>query len=275
MFKLKNRFVFCVMLLALLACSKSGARQKNSAAKDTKTTGTIEQKTITFKAPDGLDITADLSVTHALSAPFIILFHQAGWSRGEYREIMPKLNEMGFNCMAVDLRSGGDVNGVDNETHKRAVSAGKGTTYLDAYQDMQAALQFAHAHYAEGKLIAWGSSYSSALVLKLTGENGKIIDGVLAFSPGEYFTKLGQSGTFITDAARKIACPVFITSANGEQQNWQSIFDAIPSEKKQSFTPSTRGNHGSRALWAKFSDSKDYWQHVTAFLTTYFLKPQK
>ena len=34
---------------------------------------------------------ADLYIAHDASAPFILLFHQAGWSRGEYLEIAPKL----------------------------------------------------------------------------------------------------------------------------------------------------------------------------------------
>lgn len=71
-----------------------------------------EAKTITFPSKDGLTLTADLYIMHDKSAPFIVLFHQARWSRGEYEEIAPRLNMMGFNCMAVDLRSGGQVNGV-------------------------------------------------------------------------------------------------------------------------------------------------------------------
>ena len=121
------------------------------------------KKTITFKAEDGLEVTADLYMAHEQSATFIVLFHQAGWSRGEYLEIVPRLNKMGFNCMAVDQRSGGAVNDVENETYKRAVEKGKATDYISAYADMVAALKFAKQNYAKGKLIVWGSSYSSSL----------------------------------------------------------------------------------------------------------------
>ena len=77
-------------------------------------------KTVHYKSKDGIQITADLYMSHKTSAPFIVLFHQARWSRGEYREIAPKLNKMGFNCLAVDQRSGDAVNGVENETKKSA-----------------------------------------------------------------------------------------------------------------------------------------------------------
>ncbi|MCZ6818800.1 MAG: alpha/beta hydrolase [Calditrichaeota bacterium] len=231
-----------------------------------------ERKTITFPSSDSLEITADVVITHELTVPFIVLFHQAGWSRGEYNEIIPKLNAMGFNCMAVDQRSGDAVNDVTNETHKRARSAGKKTTYLDAYQDMEAAVKFAREQYAKSKLVVWGSSYSAALVLKLAGDHTDEIDGVLSFSPGEYFDRFGAGTTYVTDAAKKITCPVFITSAKDEKGRWSGIFAAIPSKNKQSFSPESDGNHGSRALWEKFSDSKEYWAAVTAFLQKNFLQ---
>jgi len=42
----------------------------------------------------------------------------------------------------------------------------------------------------------------------------------------------------------------------------------IPSRKKQFFLPETKGNHGSRALWEKFSDNGSYWNAVKDFLKT-------
>lgn len=225
-----------------------------------------EKETITFKAEDGLEITADLYIAHKLSQPFIILFHQAGWSRGEYLEIAPKLNKMGFNCMAVDQRSGGGVNDIENETYKRAVKEKKETDYLSAYVDLESAVKFAKANYAKEKILVWGSSYSAALVLKLAGEMPGLINGVLSFAPGEYFAGLGKSDTYISNAAINIKCPVFITSAKNEKENWKNIYDVIPGDNKFSFVPETKGNHGSRALWEKFDDSKDYWMEVSSFL---------
>ena len=229
-----------------------------------------EVKKIEFPSTDGIQITADVYAPHDQSAPFIILFHQAGWSRGAYLEIAPKLNAMGFNCMAVDLRSGGSINGIDNETHKRAKDAGLPTKYVNTYQDIEASVAYAKERLAKGKLIIWGSSYSAALVLKYAGDHPDM-DGVLSFSPGEYFTGQGKSNTYVTDAAAKIEAPVFITSAKGEKESWSGIYDAIPSEKKAYFLPETEGNHGSRALWEKFNDSEAYWAAVDAFLKENFL----
>ncbi len=45
----------------------------------------FEGKTISFKSNDGVQVTADLYMAHKSDAPFIILFHKASYSRGEYR----------------------------------------------------------------------------------------------------------------------------------------------------------------------------------------------
>ena len=223
-------------------------------------------KPIEFKAADGLTLSADLYAPHAKEAPFIVLFHQAGWSRGEYKEIAPKLNAMGFNCMAVDQRSGGKINGVVNQTNLRAKKLKKGTSYVDAMADVEAAIAYVKEKQKPKKLIIWGSSYSSALVLRYAGTHPGAVDGVLSFAPGEYFEKLGQSKTWIQDAAKDIEVPVFITSAKAEKSNWANIYNSIKSKDKSSFLPTGDGQHGSRALWKKFPDHKNYWEAVTTFL---------
>lgn len=224
------------------------------------------QKKITFKSADGLEVTADLYVSNPENSPFIILFHQAKWSRGEYKEIAPKLNKLGFNCMAVDQRSGETVNDVPNETYKRAVDKGLPTNYIDALGDMNAAINYVKSKYSNaGSLIIWGSSYSSALVLHIASER-KDISGVLAFSPGEYFEDQGKPKDWITKGAKKIAVPTFITSAKLEKKQWWDIAAQIPEQNRAYFLPTKLGKHGSRALWSKFSDSPEYWKAVKDFL---------
>ncbi len=226
--------------------------------------------TVTFPSSDSLLVTADLYAPNSQDAPFIILFHQAGWSRGEYMETAPKLNAMGFNCLAVDQRSGGEVNGVVNVTHRRAEKAGLPTQYLDALPDMNAAVAYVKSKYPQSKIILWGSSYSAALVIKLAGDYPDLADGVLAFSPGEYFKRFGLGTHFISKSARHIKCPLFITSKKKEAPGWKKTFDAVPGKQKQSFIPNTKGNHGSRALWSKFPDSGAYWRAVNRFLKQFF-----
>ena len=262
-----NKLLFTATFLTVTCLSGTAllGQSSDKSGSDKKASDTIFEP-VSFESKDGLSISADLYKVHDATAPFIVLCHQAGWSRGEYREIAPKLNKLGFNCMAIDQRSGKGVNDVDNETFQRASDANKGVAYLDAEQDITAAIEWAKGNHAEGKLILWGSSYSAALSLKVAGDRADKIDGVLAFAPGEYFSRFGKPDDYVTSSAKNIEDPSFITSAKKEKKNWIGIHEAIPGDKKVMFLPETEGNHGSRALWEKFEDHKDYWNAVEEFL---------
>jgi pimeloyl-ACP methyl ester carboxylesterase len=221
--------------------------------------------TVTFPTTDNLTVTADLYWTGDADKPFVILFHQARYSRGEYLEIAPKLNALGYNCLAVDQRSGNAANGITNETAKAAKAAGLSTNYPDAYPDLEAALSYVVATYAPNRLIVWGSSYSSSLVLILASEHPDEISAVLSFSPGEYF-KLDDKK--IADYAKNITQPVFITSAKSEEKDWRPIADQITSAGSVFFVPQANGQHGSSTLNDSASGHEEYWAAVEQFLAS-------
>lgn len=169
--------------------------------------------------------------------------------------------------MAIDQRSGGEINGVVNETHQRAEKQKLGTAYVDAEVDMISAIKYVKKGYDKAeKVIVWGSSYSSALVLKIAGDGRVDVDAVLSFAPGEYFENQGKPADYIEQSAQNITVPVFITSMKSEKPNWWSIYEVIPAIGKDLFIPETDGQHGSRALWEKFPEHKNYWNAVNAFL---------
>ncbi|MGK0190353.1 MAG: dienelactone hydrolase [Verrucomicrobiales bacterium] len=101
---------------------------------------------ITFPSEDALTITADIYAPDGIAdRPVVVLFHQAGFSRGEYCDIAPRLNALGFACIAVDQRSGNQANGVTNETAKLARAQRLDTEFEDALPDMRAALAYARS----------------------------------------------------------------------------------------------------------------------------------
>lgn len=224
-------------------------------------------KSIDFPTSGGFAARADVYDSADPSATWILLFHQAGWSRGEYREIAPKLAERGYRVMAVDQRSGRVVNGVRNETHRRAAQQKLGTDYLDAYGDLRAALTHVRDRFGAERVVVWGSSYSASLVLRLAAEHPSEVSAVVSFSPGEYFQKRGAS--YVKEFAKSVSHPLFVTSSKDERPKAQPIFDVSPSKKKILFTPASTGQHGSRALWAKWPDSDVYWAAVNGFLSEY------
>jgi len=230
-----------------------------------------DAKLVEFESLDGLTISADAYIAHDVKkTPFIVMFHQASWSRGEFLETAPRFNQMGYNCLAVDLRSGNKVRGVTNLTAERARELGKQTRFVDALQDVIAALEYVRKQYHPPAIIALGSSYSAGLVLRVAGDYPNLVDGVMAFSPAEYFVKDGFPADWVSTAARKITVPVFMTSARPEKNRWQGIFDAISTKSKLSYLPMIRGEHGSRTLWRRFPESDGYWQMIETFLKSYF-----
>lgn len=228
--------------------------------------------TITFPSSDGIPITADLYMAYPDTAPLILLCHRAKWSRGEYREIAPKLNLRGFNAIAIDQRSGKTINGVDNQTAIAAAQAEKPTQFVDALQDIQAALDYVKANYAKGTFILWGSSYSSSLGFVITKENQAKISAYLAFSPGEYFTEQGKSADWISTQAASVTIPVFVTSNNTEDTSAKPIFESIASKNKTYYLPTSPSKHASQALFAASSNSNATWEAVDNFLLPFAKK---
>ncbi|MFT5507245.1 MAG: dienelactone hydrolase [Hyphomicrobiaceae bacterium] len=226
------------------------------------------QEELTLKASDGLSISADVyRVSKAADAPWIVLAHQAGSSRGEYREIAPRLNQLGFNAVAVDQRSGKAFGGVRNGTAQRAATRGLRRSYSSAVPDIEAAMVWARKQ-TSGRVVLWGSSYSAALAIWMAGNKPELADGVVAMSPGEYIR-----GRSISKAAAKIKVPVLITSPASERRKWRGIFKAIHGDRKIGFAPSSGGRHGSSALIASRNKSADaYWKVVETFLAKYVAK---
>lgn len=227
-----------------------------------------EYRTVTINSTDALHLKADIYESDLPDAPVILLFHQAGYSRGEYREIAPKLVTLGFTCIAIDQRSGNKINGVINETFVAARKNELPTNYVDALPDLESTLNYAKSNYSSSKIIIWGSSYSAALNFILAEKYPNDIDGILCFSPGEYFE---YDHMKISQFAMQVNCPIFITSAKNEVNSWQPIFENIQIPEKITFTPSSNGYHGSKALWPSNHGNQEYWDAVIEFITIHFL----
>ncbi|MBK5921557.1 hypothetical protein CCR80_11005 [Rhodothalassium salexigens] len=217
---------------------------------------------------DGLDITADLYEPETRSFTVMVLFHQARSSRGEYRTIAPRLADKGYTALAVDLRAGERYANVDNQTARRAQAAGLDTGYRDAIPDMLAALRYADTELRGARVVAWGSSYSASLSLYLASRHRDLIDGVVAFSPGDYF----RGKIDLVAAARYIDQPVFLTGMQSESRTWKPIYDALPDEmSRRGLHPDGRGAHGAVALIPRKSPNhKEYWLVLESFLTENF-----
>lgn len=220
----------------------------------------LPQQTITFPSKDGLTITADLYLSD-INKPYILLLHQAGYSRGEYREIAPRLTKLGYNCLAIDQRSGYEVNFIKNETAKLAKQKKLPTEYLDALQDIDAALDYIKSK-TDKPIVIWGSSYSASLALVVTAKNLRV-KAAVAFSPGEYF----EQDDFVKSKISKVSVPILVLSSKEECEMVRDVCDNVKLSLKTFHCPSDAGKHGSKALWKNNPSNKDYWMSITMFFS--------
>ncbi|NAS30732.1 hypothetical protein GTQ40_07095 [Flavobacteriaceae bacterium R38] len=216
---------------------------------------------IEFNAADGLTINGNLYEI-GKDKPIILLTHQAGYNRIEYADIAPKLNELGYNCLVVDLRSGGSFAGKPNKTNQRAIEKGLQPEMIDAQQDISAAIAYLNKKYNK-KVIVWGSSFSSSLALHEGAKNAKV-KAIIAFSPGDYF---GDAAPSLTTVFSTIEKPFLVTSSKTESATLKTLIGSLDANKNQlQFIPQSEGFHGSRALWTGQEGAEEYWNAVKQFL---------
>jgi dienelactone hydrolase len=214
---------------------------------------------VTLPSIDGVTITADWYPMNTDKA-MILMCHQNRFSRGEYEETALRLNKLGFNCFAIDQRVGEEVNGIKNETAEDAKKKGKTPTYIDAEQDIVAAVEYLYGKYNK-KVIIIGSSYSASLALKIAAENDHVL-AVAAFSPGEYFGEIG----FVAKHIKGLMKPVFLTSSKAESASVTDLAKDVNSRIKVQYIPKGAGDHGSKVLWSDKPEYHEYWLALISFL---------
>lgn len=213
---------------------------------------------VEFPSKDGLMITGNLYEVDP-SNPVILLCHSGGSNKYEYADIAPKLNAKEYNVLAIDQRSGAVFAGQPNETFERAQAKELDTEFVDAQQDIEAAINYLAKKY-DKKITLWGSSYSAALSLFIV-QNDEHLNGMILFSPGDYLS--GEKGT-LKGKLSSIDIPFLMTSTKEEGKgisdvllNGVTLFDS-----QTQHVPSFEGYHGSRALWEGQQGAEEYWTQV-------------
>jgi len=249
--------------MLLSSCGSETASTEENVNEDSlvETSQEVVVQKVEFQSLDSLLITANLYEVDP-SKPIMVLCHQANFCKYEYSGIAERFNELGFNCLAVDLRSGGPIADQPNETWLRAFEQGKPYDYLDAEQDIIAAINYAFEKYQQ-KVIIMGSSYSSTLCVYQGLENDKV-KAVISFSPGNYFAV--ERGDLI-EPLIKFEKPFFFTAARHEMPY---VRELVLGRKRNAhqivFSPEGAGWHGARALWPTQEGSEEYWMALEDFL---------
>jgi len=235
--------------------------------KEQKETGRVE---VTFTAADGVQLYGDLYASErGKTAPAVILFHQAGANaRAEYASIIPVLRAQGYAVLAIDQRSGGTRLGGTNRTVDHR--GGRVTGYCDAYPDLEAALHYLIASGYTGPRVAWGSSYSAGLVVRLAVDHARELSGILAFSPAAGGPMKDCSPDDVID---RITIPALILRPASEMK-YESVRKQLDAFRRAGLKTyvAKNGVHGSSMLNPKRVEGgvEETWKVVLDFLAGVF-----
>jgi dienelactone hydrolase len=213
---------------------------------------------LTLHAADGVTVYGTLGRAQPHGRSIVLLFHQAHANQHEYDSVVPALQKLGFDTLAIDQRSGGDLFGGHNET---VAKLGASADYLAALPDLEAALAWARAqHYA--RIVAVGSSYSSSLVIMLAAKHPQGLSAIASFSPGEYF----DDKNLIKHAAAKVIVPFYITTDPDEAGDVAEVLRDAHGANIVHYQPKV-GVHGASTLIA--ARDPGGWQANLASFTTF------
>jgi dienelactone hydrolase len=220
---------------------------------------TVRVRTITFTAADGLEITADEYIVDPEN-PYILLFHEQGSSRGEFSTIARRLCKLDYNCLAVDLRNGGNYKYVSNETARRLRDMRLESGLQQMEEDVQAAIAYA-LEKSSLPVVLFGSGANGSLSLKMALGN-EDVKAVVALSPGEYF----MPEVKIQEAISSIKKPVFISSSKAELPYVSQLASGIEQDYVSLFEPKQgEGDRGTRSLSADYEYNDEYWIALMLF----------
>ena len=221
---------------------------------------------IQFKTSDQLTVFGDFHASAKVPArAVLIVVHQGdGSARGDYGPIIPRLIREGFDVLAIDSRSGGELFGSTNRTVSK--NPARDWEYCDAYPDLTAALDYAKTLRPARPIIVWGSSYSATLALRLAADRASELKAVLAFSPASG-PSMGECQP--VPYAARVKIPALVVRPRGELDvaMRRADFDAFSKQGHQTYIAEPSA-HGSSVLVAERAngDASATWITVLAFL---------
>jgi pimeloyl-ACP methyl ester carboxylesterase len=201
------------------------------------------QEVVYFFSDDSTKIRGDLYVRD-YSLPFMILCHSEPADPGEFNDLAPRLLNLNYNCLAIDMGNGGSRN----------------YSLAAALSRLRTALAYIRKFNAR-PVILFGSSWSASACLVESAANNRIA-AIVAFSPGEYFLPKIK----MTEIAEGINQPVFIGCTRPEFGYLQEMTKKLPAGKLTLFQPEKgNGVHGTAALTGNDITKDEYWFALMMF----------
>jgi dienelactone hydrolase len=219
----------------------------------------LSQEAVHFFSADSVKIRGDLYLKDS-NLPFIILCPPDGSNHSDFSDIAPRLMNLNYNCLAIDIRSGGNPGYGQHETAVTQSHFNYKSGALDALDDIRAAIRYTR-NFNSKPVVLLGSCNSASLCL-LESVDDPLVKAVVALSPGEYFEPFKT----VSQETAQLTAPVFVSATGKDFPYLQKMFSAAPAGKVTLFKPEkSQGTQGTGALSPANPGSSEYWFALLMF----------
>jgi len=225
------------------AVSNSAIKTPVSAAEKPENVEYGARQTVSFDAPDGVKIVGTFYAATKENSPAVLLLHQYGGSRSNYKNLAGQFQSNGIAVLAIDGRGFGESTRKTDGSRVAASQSDEAVTGMKS--DVAAAVKFLGEQRAvdKNKIGIVGASYSSSLAIIYAAENSAI-KAVALLSPGtNYFGNLPTEPAIAKYGTR----PLLIVAAEDDQDsaNDSRRLDKLAAGDKHELRIYKRGGHGT------------------------------
>jgi dienelactone hydrolase len=170
------------------------------------------ERRVTFRADDGVQLTASWYEPNDRPAPAVILVHMLDRSRRDWDVLANRLAGAGIGALAIDLRGHGDSQRVERPSTPAEMGA--------LVADVTAARRYlaTRSDVVPGRIGIAGASLGASLAVLAAAEGGA--KGVVLLSPSTDYR-----GVRIESTARKVAAPMLLVASSEDGYAMRSARD--------------------------------------------------
>ena len=187
---------------------------------------------ISFNTSDGVKIAATFYKAQTPNGVAVVLLHMRAKSRGDWMEFAAKLNNDGFDALAIDFRGHGESGGTRIESFS-------GQDYQNLKLDVAAADEYLKSKDPNVKIVLTGGSIGANTALNYAVQNPET-KAVALLSPG-----LDYKGVKTDETSKQITVPVFLVTSSDDPQSYSGLETWKANIKNLEVITFTDAGHGT------------------------------
>ena len=230
-----RKFVLLIVVILVVGLAFLAIFARQAGREEESEKMTMEEN-ISFTTEDGIKIAATFYKAKNPNGISVILLHMRAKSRDDWEEFALKLNEAGFDALAIDFRGHGESGGT-------RVDQFSDQDYQDLILDAEAAEDYIQAKNPDKNiekiaLIGGSIGANTALNYAVKKPSGKVALSLL--SPG-----LDYKGVRTDETSKQVTVPVFLATSSDDPQSYDGLETWKANIKNLEVVTFTDAGHGT------------------------------